>query len=198
MIQDQPGSCAEPRADLPLAPADDRVPGAPARPAGPPAPGPPRPCRPCTDAAVGVRVMAPRRAAAGLAAAQMVQLMAAGACACGDCVRSRGLDGFRPGTAHGGETGSMPGRRMPPHSGGGDLDRGAGGCAGRCPGRSRRRRLLRSAGTRELMAQVRGAWPRLDEAGQRRWPGCHIPCGQPLVPTGLLEALSGFFRIISL
>jgi len=28
MIQDQPGSCAVPRANLPLAPADNRVPGA--------------------------------------------------------------------------------------------------------------------------------------------------------------------------
>jgi len=45
-----------------------------ARPAGPLAPGRPRPCCPCTNAAVGVHVMAPRRAAARLAAAQMVQL----------------------------------------------------------------------------------------------------------------------------
>jgi len=59
-----------------------------ARPAGPLAPGRPRPCCPCTNAAVGVHVMAPRRAAARLAAAQMVQLMAGGACACSAAIAS--------------------------------------------------------------------------------------------------------------
>src|SRR5712691_10349733 len=70
------------------------------RTAGPP--GWPRPCCPYMYAAVTVHVMAPRRAAAGLAA-QMVQLMAAGACACspGDCIRNWGLDGSRPGSTHG-------------------------------------------------------------------------------------------------
>ena len=53
---------------LPFAPADDRVRARLARLAGPLAPGRQRPRRPYMNAAVTVHVMAPRRAAAGLAA----------------------------------------------------------------------------------------------------------------------------------
>jgi len=71
MIQDQPGSCAVPRANLPLAPADNRVPGALRG----------RQDRwhsagrdhaaPCMNTVVTVHIIAPRRSAAGLAG-QMV------------------------------------------------------------------------------------------------------------------------------
>jgi hypothetical protein len=68
------------------------------------------------NAAVDVRVMAPRRAAAGLAAGQMVQLMAAGGLRVlyGDCVRTRAwmASGQVPRMAD--ESGSMSGRRMLP------------------------------------------------------------------------------------
>src|SRR6185312_363902 len=69
---------------LPLAPADDRVqaPSPVGRTVGIGA------GRPCTNTDVTVPVMAPRRAAAGLAAAQMVQLMAAEACACSAAIAS--------------------------------------------------------------------------------------------------------------
>jgi hypothetical protein len=59
----------------------------------------------------------------------MVQLMAAGACACSAAIASAAgawmVSGQVPRMA--GESSSMPGRRMLPHSGGGDLDRALAG-----------------------------------------------------------------------
>ena len=68
MIQDQPGSCAEPRADTSRSRRRMIVSGRLARPAGPAGTGPAATVLPYMNAAVGVRVMAPRRSAAGLAA----------------------------------------------------------------------------------------------------------------------------------
>jgi hypothetical protein len=58
--------------------------------------------------------MAPRRSAAGLAAAQMVQLIAAGGLRVlyGDRIRSRGLDVFGQVPCMAGESSSMSGRQM--------------------------------------------------------------------------------------
>ena len=90
---------------------------------------------PLHECAVTVHVLASRRAAAGLAA-QMVQLMAAGTCACSAAIASAaGADGFGQAPRVAGGSGSMS-----PPFGQRDLDRGAGRCAGRCPGRSRGRR----------------------------------------------------------
>jgi hypothetical protein len=88
---------------LPLTPADNHVPGAlPGRQDRWSSAGRDR-AAPCTNAAVAVHVMTPRRAAAGLAAAQMVQLMAAGARACPAAIASAAGAQMvsRPGSAHG-------------------------------------------------------------------------------------------------
>ena len=175
------------------------MPGRLARPAGPLAPGRPRPCRPCTNAAVGVRVMAPRRAAAGLAATQMVQLIAAGACACPAAIASAAgawmVSGQVPRMA--GESSSMSGRRMPPHQGGGILIAAPAGARVVVPdvvvGTD-------DSGQRAPVSQwLRSMAP---DSGWRRQHGgagraASIPCGQPLVPTGPPRHCRVFFESYS-
>jgi hypothetical protein len=167
-----------------------------ARPAGPLAPGRPRPCRPCTNAAVGVRVMAPRRATAGLAAAQMVQPMAAGACACSAAIASAAGAWmvFRSGSVHGRRERLDAGRRMLPHSGGGDLDRALAGARVVVPD------VVAGADDSGQRGSV-SSWLRStapDSGWMRQNSGAgraaSIPCAQPLVPTGPQRHCRDFFE----
>jgi hypothetical protein len=75
----------------------------------------------------------------------------------GDRIRSRGLDCFGQVPRMVGESGSMSGRRILPHQGGGILIAAPAGARIVVPDCSRGRRWLRSAGTSELMGQVNDA-----------------------------------------
>ena len=128
------GSCAVSRANLPLTSADNRVPGA--------LPGWQDRWHSAGRDRAALHEYCRHRVhhgtaplCSGTGSSDGLQLIAAEGSRVlyGDRIRSRGLDVFGQVSYIAGESGSMSGRRMLPHSGGRDLDRGAGRCAGRFP-----------------------------------------------------------------